>query len=326
MSILLLENDANHQHGAFDDLESVFWLLCYCLLRYTNLCSGPNSRVQDFMHSVFDNELKTYVLAEGQSEQRKGGGSKKGLLQVLESGYSLEMQPVDLEPGLRTFFADISASLLYHVDLHNLERLIRGDKRELGLLSVEDDKATIAVVQNRMKGAERKLKKLKNSEPDELFGYASLKDALEAAITSVRECEATFASSAHPPSAPRGSLRVDDRHKEEKTQKESKAPAGDDDGTDDGSEGLEAVEAVEGAEDGSGGERSERRTVLGSVKRGSLHEEESSNKVSRPSAGATTPTRARSGHSASGSYRAELATIMDMSPLKAKSPDPSAEK
>lgn len=312
MSIALLRNKEYHRHDAYDDLESVFWLLCYCLVRYSNLYPGSDASAREFLHSVFDVSRNPIVQDPTQSTQRIGGEEKNGLLCRLEKGNSSDMQPPTLTTVLSELFREVSTSLLYHVELREWEHLLAAAMRQT-TRTVDEDKQ-LALVQRRLKGH-------RGGAPEhgQLFGYASLRAACAEATTAMRNCETSFTSSNRSSPAPPspGTLRVGDRYEEKKGRKD--APGRVDTGMGNSDSGEAQAQTgdmtTEGVDEGASGEddeRVEKRTARGSVKRGSSHENEPEPKAAR----SVTPTRARSSRSATGSYRAELASIVDNSPLK----------
>ncbi|KZV75334.1 hypothetical protein PENSPDRAFT_647137 [Peniophora sp. CONT] len=80
MSVPLLKRFQGHTHCIEDDLESIFWLLCYCLARYTDLHQVDDEAVMAFVHYYFDESLERQYKDAG---HRLGGTSKSDLLHDL---------------------------------------------------------------------------------------------------------------------------------------------------------------------------------------------------------------------------------------------------
>ncbi|VDC00022.1 unnamed protein product [Peniophora sp. CBMAI 1063] len=298
VSIVLLNHDENHRHDAEDDLESMIWVLYYCLARYTNLVQGGDASVQDFLNATFDYSRNVAANNKAKAEQRKGrkgGVVKKELLEEMFREASADMQPRNTTPALRNFFLDIPEPLLHHVDLRDLQRTIKAKEKEAS----ED-----AISKRLLKRLEEDLAKhiAKANGKTATFGYEWLAERFDEAIVEMQKVESTAASSTS--SASPGSMRVPDRLKSNDAVGEGE---GEKEEEDEDKSGEQAPEAAEE-------ERVVRVTTRGSSKRGSTDTstDEPANKR------ATTP-RTRSGRSnISGSYRSELQPIEDNSPVKPK--------
>ena len=119
MSVPLLKPMRGHVHCIEDDLESTFWLFCYCLARYTDLYPFDDEAVMRWAHHHFD-ESREYRI-EG-STHRSGGARKSNLLGDLKDRSSILQSSKLTHKALRKLFKEMSTILLY---LHPLQ-VMRG--------------------------------------------------------------------------------------------------------------------------------------------------------------------------------------------------------
>lgn len=191
MSVVPLSGHLGYHLKAEDDLESIFWVFCYNLLRYTNLHRGSGAQAQRFLHSVFDYR----------NEMGKGSTMKFALLWDMELGLSGEMQPLGVNAALSKLFHRIPTPLLQHAKLREIEHIVAADSRRPP--KDEDEREHLDYLEGILQAHKAKM-----SEEGETFGYTSFA-ALFVAALAVEGRRTTDVASYF-----RGSIRVEDRCKE----------------------------------------------------------------------------------------------------------------
>ncbi|VDC00021.1 unnamed protein product [Peniophora sp. CBMAI 1063] len=81
VSIALVTRSKGHRYSEQDDLESVLWVVAYCLARYTNLYSGSNKALVEYLYTCFDAAHTASRQHEGLPEAHTGGDAKRRALQ-----------------------------------------------------------------------------------------------------------------------------------------------------------------------------------------------------------------------------------------------------
>ncbi|KZV64583.1 hypothetical protein PENSPDRAFT_690674 [Peniophora sp. CONT] len=114
MSIRLLDIRSYYRPNAQDDIESLLWVLCYCLIRYTDIYTGNEASARDFMQYLFDASRLSIAL-------KSPYWGKWDVLRDMRMGAAKELQPRDLVPALYKFLVRVSKRLFYHVELRELE-------------------------------------------------------------------------------------------------------------------------------------------------------------------------------------------------------------
>lgn len=114
MSIALVTRRKGHRHGYHDDLESVFWVLCYCLARYTNLYKGPDRALVASLNNCFDSARPASVQREGRPEAQKGGDGKRITLVDIHTGAGKsDFTPDGTHPAIKFLLTKLARSLHY---------------------------------------------------------------------------------------------------------------------------------------------------------------------------------------------------------------------
>lgn len=209
MSVILLKGHSmlDHPHDIPDDLESIFWLLCYCLLRYTNICPGSDEETCVYLHEVFDETRGGMGQDKTQISKREGGGRKRALLFDLHMARSPYMQPPTIGNPLNKFIIIVSELLMYHIKVEDELCVVNAVTRK-GIPQAGPEKRKLDM-------AQRALEDLRGAPPagDVCWHYRSLRAACVEALAAMRAYESSdaFSDASKPPSA--GSLRVKDRFK-----------------------------------------------------------------------------------------------------------------
>lgn len=126
MSIISLKGHSiqDHPHSIPDDLESIFWLLCYWLLRYTNICPISDEETRIYTHNIFDDSRRFIGQNQTQAIKREGGERKWMLLTQLRIFQSTYLQPPAIADALVALTGITANILLRHVQVETAQRAI----------------------------------------------------------------------------------------------------------------------------------------------------------------------------------------------------------
>ncbi|KZV75348.1 hypothetical protein PENSPDRAFT_87769 [Peniophora sp. CONT] len=116
LSIALLSRRKGHRHSEHDDLESVFWVLCYCLARYTNLYNGSHKALVDALNACFDYSRLASRQREDRPEQQQGGDVKEKQLKLMAQNDSdapktSDFLPKETHAAIRLLLGGLAGSL-----------------------------------------------------------------------------------------------------------------------------------------------------------------------------------------------------------------------
>ncbi|VDB99553.1 unnamed protein product [Peniophora sp. CBMAI 1063] len=125
MSIALLSRRKGHRHSEMDDLESVFWVLCYCLVRYTNLYNGSDRSAAGHLNTFYDLAHPGPSQRQDRPETMIGGETKVPLLTALDAGEEIAYLPAENMPeALYILLSGVAKSLSRYLQQRDMHQAV----------------------------------------------------------------------------------------------------------------------------------------------------------------------------------------------------------